>query len=170
MSLDDMLRVGVYANTHGIRGEIKLWPTTDDPGRFHKGLKLYLDTGREPMELTVESVKNFKNMVILGFAGIHSINDIERYKGSDIYVSREDALPLEEGEYYICDLVGCAVVEENGTPVGTLTDVMTTGANDVYIVTTPQKREILLPVIPDCIKKVDIPNKVVTVYLMPGLV
>ena len=165
----DMLRVGIISNTHGVRGEIKLWPTTDNLNRFHKGLKLYIDA-RETLPVTVAGVKYFKNMVILKFEGIDNINDIERYKGLDVYVSREDALPLAEGEYYICDLVGCTVVEENGARVGVLSDVMTTGANDVYIVTTDAGKEILLPVIPDCIRNVDIENKTVTVYLMPGLV
>ena len=169
MDLSDMLRVGIVINTHGIRGEVKLWPTTDDVNRFHKGLVLYLDAKEGAKQVTVSSVKNFKNLVILKFEGIDSINDIERYKGCDLYVSREDAIPLAEGEYYVCDLVGCDVVEEDGTRVGTLTDVMTTGANDVYVVTTDAKKEVLLPVIPDCIKKVDIAAKTVTVYLMPGL-
>jgi len=169
MDLSDMLRVGIVINTHGIRGEVKLWPTTDDVNRFHKGLVLYLDAKEGAKQVTVSSVKYFKNLVILKFEGIDSINDIERYKGCDLYVSREDAIPLAEGEYYVCDLVGCDVVEEDGTRVGTLTDVMTTGANDVYVVTTDAKKEVLLPVIPDCIKKVDIAEKTVTVYLMPGL-
>ena len=169
MDLSDMLRVGIVINTHGIRGEVKLWPTTDDVNRFHKGLVLYLDAKEGPKQVTVSSVKHFKNLVILKFEGIDSINEIERYKGCDLYVSREDAIPLAEGEFYVCDLVGCEVVEEDGTRVGTLTDVMTTGANDVYVVTTDAKKEVLLPVIPDCIKNVDIAAKKVTVFLMPGL-
>lgn len=164
-----MLRVGIYINTHGVRGEIKLYPTTDDVSRFYKGLKLTMDTGREPIELTVAGVKYFKNLVILKFEGIDNINDIERYKGSDLYVSREDALPLAEGEYYICDLIGCEVVEEDGNPVGVLADVMQTAANDVYVVKLQNGREALLPVIPDCVKNVDLSQKRITVYLMPGL-
>jgi 16S rRNA processing protein RimM len=170
MENSDMLRVGIVINTHGIRGEVKLYPTTDDVNRFHKGLVLYLDTKQGAKPVTVSSVKHFKNLVILKFEGIDSINDIEKYKGCDLYVSREDAIPLAEGEYYVCDLVDCEVVEEDGMRVGTLVDVMTTGANDVYIVKTDAGREILLPVIPDCIKAVDIAAKKVTVFLMPGLV
>lgn len=167
---DSMLRVGIYVNTHGVRGEIKLLPTTDDPERFTKGLPLFLDTPKQLIPVTVSSVKYFKNQVILGFEGITNINDIERYKGCDVLVSRENAIPLEEGEYYVADLLGCEVTEEDGKPVGTLTDVFKTGANDVYVVKTPAGKELLLPVIPACVKKVDIEAKRVTVYLMPGLV
>lgn len=167
---DDMFRVGIYVNTHGVRGEIKLLPTTDDVERFYKDLPLVLDTGKEPIPVTVSSVKYFKNMVILGFREFTDINAIERYKGCDVLVAREHAIPLEEGEYYVSDLIGCAVAEEDGTPVGELTDVLQTGANDVYVVTTEAGKEVLLPVIPDCVKQVDIENKKVTVYLMPGLV
>ena len=166
---DNMFRVGIYTNTHGVHGEIKLLPTTDDPSRFHKDLPLVLDTGKEPIPVTVSSVKFFKNMVILGFREFPSINDIERYKGCDVLVSREHAIPLEEGEYYVSDLIGCEVVEEDGESVGTLTEVLQTGANDVYVVKTPAGREVLLPVIPDCVKNVDIESQKVTVFLMPGL-
>ena len=167
---DDMFRVGIYVNTHGVRGEIKLLPTTDDVNRFHRDLPLVLDTGKEPVSVTVSSVKFFKNTVILGFREFTDINAIEKYKGCDVLVSRENAIPLEEGEYYVSDLLGCEVREENGNLFGTLVDVMTTGANDVYIVKTAAGKEVLLPVIPDCVKHVDIANKTVTVFLMPGLV
>ena len=166
---DDMFRVGIYVNTHGVRGEIKLLPTTDDVNRCHRDLPLVLDTGQEPVPVTVSTVKYFKNMVILGFKEFTDINAIERYKGCDVLVSRENAIPLEEGEYYVSDLIGCEVVEEDGKLLGTLIDVMTTGANDVYIVKTKAGKEVLLPVIPDCIKNVDIENKKITVFLMPGL-
>lgn len=167
---DDMFRVGIYVNTHGVRGEIKLLPTTDDVNRFHRDLPLVLDTGKEPVSVTVSSVKFFKNTVILGFREFTDINAIEKYKGCDVLVSRENAIPLVEGEYYVSDLLGCEVREENGNLFGTLVDVMTTGANDVYIVKTAAGKEVLLPVIPDCVKHVDIANKTVTVFLMPGLV
>ena len=167
---DDMFRVGIYVNTHGVRGEIKLLPTTEDVRRFYKDLPLVIDTGKEPVPVTVSSVKFFKNMVILGFREFTDINAIEKYKGCDVLVSRDNAIPLEEGEYYVSDLIGCEVREEDGTVLGELSDVLTTGANDVYVVKTPAGREVLLPVIPDCVKKVDIENKTVTVFLMPGLV
>lgn len=167
-TVEDYFRVGVIANTHGIRGEVKVFPTTEEPNRF-KGMKtIILDTGKEKKELEIESVRFFKNMVIMKFKGIDNINEIEPYKGMDLLVTRENAIPLEEGEYYIADIIGAKVVTEDGVDFGVLKDVLTTGANDVYVV-EHEDREVLLPVIPDCVLKRDMEQKIVTVHLMKGL-
>lgn len=166
--MQDYFRVGVIANTHGIRGEVKVYPTTDDPKRF-KGMKeILLDTGNELLPLEVASARFFKNLVILKFKGIDNINDIEKYKGKDLLVSRENAIPLEEGEYYIADIIGAKVVTDEGEDFGELVDVLTTGANDVYVVKHDGK-EVLLPVIPDCVLNRDMEQKIVTVHIMKGL-
>ena len=166
--MQDYFRVGVIANTHGIRGEVKVFPTTEDPQRF-KGMKeILLDTGKEKLELEVASVKFFKNLVILKFKGIDNINDIEKYKGMDLLVTRENAIPLEEGEYYIADIIGAKVVTEDGEDFGVLKDVLTTGANDVYVV-EHEGKEVLLPVIPDCVLARDMEQKLVTIHVMKGL-
>lgn len=166
--MQDYFRVGVIANTHGIRGEVKVFPTTEDPQRF-KGMKeILLDTGKEKLELEVASVKFFKNLVILKFKGIDNINDIEKYKGMDLLVTRENAIPLEEGEYYIADIIGAKVVTEDGEDFGVLKDVLTTGANDVYVV-EHEGKEVLLPVIPDCVLARDMEQKIVTIHVMKGL-
>lgn len=167
--MEDMLRVGVFANTHGVRGEIKVFPTTDDAQRFKKLKKVYLDTGKEKMELEITSVRFFKNLVILKFKGIDNINDIEKYKGKDLLVTREQAVPLEEDEYFIYDIIGAKVVTEDGKDFGELKEVLQTGANDVYVVETTEGKEILLPVIDECILDIDIDNKIVTAHIMPGL-
>ena len=167
--MEDYFRVGVIANTHGIRGEVKVFPTTEDPKRF-KGMKeIILDTGNEKKVLEVASARFFKNMVILKFKGIDSINDIEKYKGRDLLVTRENAIPLEEGEYYIADILGATVVTEDGETFGVLKDVLTTGANDVYVVELPDHQEVLLPAIKECILDVDLEENVMTVHLMKGL-
>ena len=167
--MEDMLRVGVFANTHGVRGEIKVFPTTDDAQRFKKLKKVYLDTGKEKMELEITSVRFFKNLVILKFKGIDNINDIEKYKGKDLLVTREQAVPQEEDEYFIYDIIGAKVVTEDGKDFGELKEVLQTGANDVYVVETTEGKEILLPVIDECILDIDIDNKIVTAHIMPGL-
>ena len=167
--MEDMLRVGVFANTHGVRGEIKVFPTTDDAQRFKKLKKVYLDTGKEKMELEITSVRFFKNLVILKFKGIDNINDIEKYKGKDLLVTREQAVPLEEDEYFIYDIIGAKVVTEDGKDFGELKEVLQTGANDVYVVETTEGKEILLPVIDECILDIDIENKIVMAHIMPGL-
>ena len=112
--MEQFLQVGVISSTHGIRCEVKVFPTTDDPLRFKKLKKVLLDTGREQLELEVQSVKFFKQFVIVKFKGIDNINDIEKYKGKGLFVPREDAVPLDEDEYYIADLIGMEVFTEDG--------------------------------------------------------
>ena len=132
--MEEILQVGVISSTHGIRGEVKVFPTTDDPGRFKKLKHVILDTGKEQKNLEITGVKFFKQFVILKFKGIDNINDIEKYKGKSLYVTRENAVRLKKDEYFIADLVDMQVFLEDGTPFGVLTDVMKTGANDVYCI------------------------------------
>jgi len=166
--MEDLFRVGVIANTHGIQGEVKVFPTTEDPKRFEWLKEVLLDTGKEKMPLEIQKVRYFKNLVIVKFKGIDSINDIEKYKGMDLYVTRENAIPLEEDEYYIADIIGSEVNTEDGAFFGVLKDVLETGANLVYIV-EHEGKEVLLPAISDCVKDIDIEEKKIVVYIMPGL-
>lgn len=166
----DLLRVGVISNTHGIRGEVKVFPTTDDPNRYKKLKKVLLHTRKEYIELEIQSVKFFKQFVIVKFKGIDNINDIEKYKNMDLYVTRENAVKLQKNENFICDLVGCnVIVDEDKSVLGVLKDVLITGANDVYIVEDSNKNEILIPVTKECVLDVDIEKKEVLVHLLPGL-
>lgn len=167
--MEKLLRVGVIANTHGVRGEVKVYPTTDDVNRFKKLKKTILDTGKEQIELNVVSAKFFKNMVILKFKEFDNINDIEKYKGCDLLVTRENAVKLKKGEYFIADILGADVFLEDGSRFGTLRDVMQTGANDVYVVDTTDGKEVLIPSIPQCIIERNIEEKKVVVHLLKGL-
>ena len=167
--MEDLLQAGVITTTHGIRGEVKVYPTTDDVHRFEDLDSVLLDTGREYIELEIENVKYFKQYAILKFKGINTINDIEKYKGRSLYVTRDQAIPLDEDEYYIADLIGLDVYLENGEKFGVLKDVMETGANDVYIVETGEGKEVLLPAIHECILDVDIEENRMEIHLMDGL-
>ena len=167
--MEDMLRVGVISSTHGVRGEVKVCPTTDDPARFEELETVLLDTGKEKLELEIAGVKFFKNMVILKFKGYDSINDVERYRGKDLWITREQAVPLGEDENFVADLIGLAVVTDGGETLGTMKDVMFTGANDVYVVERENGKELLLPAIKDCILDVDLENGVMTVHVLDGL-
>ena len=167
--MEELFRVGVISNTHGIRGEVKVYPTTDNVRRFDDLKELILDTGKEQLNLHVTSVKYLKNMVILKFKEFDNINDIIPYKGMDLLVTRENAIPLEEGEYYIADIIGSKVITDEDKILGTLTDVLQTGANDVYVVKTKDGKEVLLPSIEECILDRDIENKIVKVHIMKGL-
>ena len=167
--MEELFRVGVISNTRGIRGEVKVYPTTDNVRRFDDLKEVILDTGKEQLNLHVTSVKYFKNMVILKFKEFDNINDIIPYKGMDLLVTRENAIPLEEGEYYIADIIGSKVITDEDKILGTLTDVLQTGANDVYVVKTKDGKEVLLPSIEECILDRDIENKIVKVHIMKGL-
>ena len=169
MNKDEMLRVGVFTSTHGVKGEIKVYPTTDDPGRFEELTHVWLDTPKELKKLSVSSVKYFKGMVILGFEEIHDINEIEPYRGCDLLITRDQAVPLEENEVFIYDILGAQVVDEEDRPVGVLEEILSTGANDVYVVKRQGKKELLLPSIPQCILDVDVEKKLVRVHVLPGL-
>ena len=168
-NMEQFLRVGVISSTHGIRGEVKVYPTTDDPERFLDLDEVILDTGREHKILEIEGVKFFKNQVILKFKGYDNINDIEKYLKKDLLVDREHAVELGENEKFIADLIDMEVVTDEGKVLGTLTDVIETGANDVYAVKTPEGKEILLPAIRDCILDVNVDEKRMTVHVMEGL-
>lgn len=167
--MEQMLRVGVITSTHGIRGEVKVFPTTDDVNRFKKIKKVFLEVGKEYKELKISSVKFFKNMVIIKFEGLNNINDVERFRQLSLYVTREDAVKCEEGEYFIADLIGLQVVTDTGETLGILKDVLQTGANDVYIVEMENKKEVLLPAIKDCILNVSLEENKMEVHVLEGL-
>lgn len=167
--MEQFLQVGVISSTHGIRGEVKVFPTTDDPMRFKKLKKVLLDTGRERLELEVQSVRFFKQFAIVKFKGIDNINDIERYKGKGLFVPREDAVPLGEDEYYIADLIGMEVFTEDGH-FGVVKDVMETGANEVYIVESDEHGEVLIPAIRQCVLDVNVEEKKMKIRLLDGLI
>lgn len=167
--MDNYLRVGVITTTHGIKGEVKVFPTTDDPNRFKLLKQVFLDTGKEFIPLEIEGVKFFKQLVILKFKGIDNINDIEKYRGKDLLVTRENAVKLEKDEYFIYDLIDSEVFTDEGNKLGILTEIMTTGANDVYVVRMENGKEVLLPSIKECILDIDVENKKITVHVMKGL-
>ena len=167
--MEEYLRVGVISNTHGVRGEVKVYPTTDDVKRFDYLEEAVIDTGKEYIDVNVTSVKYFKNMVILKFEQFNNMDQVIPYKGMDLLVTRENAIPLEEGEHFIVDLVGCKVVTDDGEDFGELVDVLQTGANGVYVVKMNDGKEVLLPVIDECILEKDVENKVIKVHIMKGL-
>ena len=167
--MEQLLQVGVISSTHGVRGEVKVFPTTDDPQRFKSLKNVILDTGKEQIPLEIQGVKFFKQFVILKFKGIDNINDIERYKRRSLFVTREDAVELEEDEYYIADLIGMDVITDEGEE-GKLVDVIETGANEVYVVEFDKYGKVLIPAIHDCILDVDIETMSMKVHLLEGLV
>lgn len=167
--MTERFQVGVIASTHGLRGEVKVFPTTQDPGRFLDLEEVILCEPKTERRVRIRSVKFFKKFVILGFEGMDRIEDVEKLRGCTLEVDRKDAIPLEEGEYYVADLIGIQVLKQDGTKVGTLREVIETGANDVYAVARDGQKDLLLPAIEDCILDVQPEEGYMTVWIMPGL-
>ena len=167
--MEDLLQVGIITSTHGVRGEVKVYPTTDDPRRFRRLKEVVLDTGKEKMNLEIEGVKFFKQFVILKFKGLDNINDIEIFRQKSLYVPRKNAVRLQRDEYFIADLIGLKVQDEDGKELGTVKDVIETGANDVYEVEMADGKSLLLPAIKQCILNVDVENGTMQVHVLEGL-
>ena len=167
--MEDMLQVGVITSTHGVRGEVKVFPTTDDANRFKRLKEVILDTGKEQITLEIEGVKFFKQFVILKFKGFDNINDIEKYRQKSLYVTRKNAVRLRKDEYFIADLMGLCVQNEDGEEIGILRSVMETGANDVYVIELTDGRELLLPAIKQCVLNVDVEAGFIQVHILDGL-
>lgn len=167
--MEDLFKVGVITNTHGICGEVKVFPTTDDPRRFSELKEILLDTGNEKTVLHISNVKFFKNMVILKFKEYNDINEVEKLRKKELFVTRENAVPLEENEYYIADLIGLKAVSDEGEELGEVADVLQSAANDIYVIKKPGEKDLLVPAIKDCVKSVDIPGDRIELHLLPGL-
>lgn len=167
--MEEFLRVGVVTTAHGVKGELKVFPTTDDALRFKKLKSLFVDKKNVRKEFKVSSVKFFKQFVILKLEGIDTMDDALLYKDADLYVDRKHAVKCETDEYFITDLIGLRVFDESDKELGILTEVYETGANDVYEITMNDDRTFLLPAIKDCILDVDIKAGSITVHLLDGI-
>lgn len=172
--MTELYQVGAITQTHGIRGEVKVFPMTDDVSRFKNMKELILDTGKEQIVLEVTSARPQKNLVILKFKGIDNINDMEKYKGCGLFVTKENRVKCKKDEYFIADLIGLRAIDEEGEAFGTISDVIQTGANDVYVITTKQGEEVMIPAIKDCILEVSVEEQdgqagYVRIHLLPGL-
>ncbi|WP_020615315.1 ribosome maturation factor RimM [Paenibacillus daejeonensis] len=169
----EWLNVGKLVNTHGLRGEVKILSQTDFPDvRFAPGSKLAVhapDNSRN-VQLTVQSAREHKGMFIVKWKGIEHINEVEQYKGWLVKVAKTDVVDLEEDEYYYHEIVGCRVVTEDGEELGEITEILSPGANDVWVVERPKGKQLLLPVIDEVLINVDVSDKLVTVRLLEGLI
>lgn len=169
--MTESFQVGVIASTHGLAGEVNVFPTTQDPDRFKKLKKVTLHTQKgEEILLDVVSARFFKKFVIVKFKQFNNINEVEKFRGCELTIDRKDAIKLEKGEYYCADLIGLTIVDEEGAELGTLTEILQTGANDVYEMALKDSEEkIYIPAIKDCVKEIDIDAGKITIHVMPGL-
>ena len=169
--METRFQVGVITSPHGVIGEVNVFPTTDDPKRFRRLKEVILVQGKNKKTVEIESVKFFKNMVILKLAGYDDRDAVEKLRQCSLFVPREKAVRLKEDEYFIADLMGLKVLDGDAedAELGTLEDVMETGANDVYVIRLLDGRELLLPAIKQCILEVNVEEGFVRVHVLDGL-
>ncbi|MCA1053489.1 ribosome maturation factor RimM [Rossellomorea aquimaris] len=170
--MEKWFNVGKIVNTHGVKGEVKVVSSTDFPNeRYQKGneLHLFLPKKKEPVSLIIESHRTHKNFDLLTFEGYHDINQVEIFKEGVLKVKEDQLQELEEGEYYYHEIVGCKVVTSDGGEIGTVREILSPGANDVWVVKGERGKEHLIPYIEDVVKEIDIEKGLITIDPMEGL-
>ena len=168
--MKEYFEIGQIVNTSGLKGILKIKPFTDDIKKFSNLKTIYIKTKSGLTEFKIEQVRYVKNMVMLKLAGIDTVEEAEKYRNLYIKILRDQEEELEEGSYYVVDILGCKVNTDANQELGKIVDVFQTGSNDVYVVKDEQGKQILLPAIKQVIKNVDIKNKSITVHLLEGLV
>ncbi len=166
----NQFNIGKIINTHGIKGEVKVLPLTDDPARFEDLEWVYLSYNNQLEKKIIQSIRYQKNNIILKFKDINSIDEIEKYKSCMLVIDREMAVELPENTYFIRDLIGVEVRLENGESLGKIIDVIETGSNDVYVIKPNKGSDILIPAIKQVIQHVDIEENIMIVKLLEGLI
>ena len=164
------LEIGQIVNTFGIKGFVKANPWVNDITRFEKLKKIYIKIRNEHKEIEIEEVKYHKNQVLLKFKGVENVEQAEMLRNAILEIDRKDAIPLEEGEYFIADLLESEVYTDEGEKLGILEDIFNTGSNDIYVVKNELGKSILLPRIKDVFKEIDVENKKIIVHLIEGLI
>ena len=169
--MEKRFQVGVITSPHGVVGEVNVFPTTDDPRRFKRLKEVILVQGKTERNVKIESVKFFKQMVILKLAGFDDRDAVEKLRNCSLFVERENAVRLQKDEYFIADLMGLKVLDDDkgGEEIGILEDVMETGANDVYVIRLADGRELLLPAIKQCVIDVNVEEGFIRVHILEGL-
>jgi 16S rRNA processing protein RimM len=167
---DGYMAIGLVTGAHGLRGEVKVELHTDFPERFAPDVELYL--GEELEKVTITAARPHQGQLLLQFDGIHDRDEAEAIRGLWLFIPEEDAVALEEDTYFVHDIIGLSVQTSDGRLLGTVEEVLFTGANEVYVVATPgePRREILLPAIADVIREVNLEQGILTVELLPGLI
>lgn len=164
------LEVGQIVNTFGIKGFVKVYPYVDDITRFEDLKKVYIKSKKDESQLEIEEVKYQKNMVLVKFKGIETVEMAEKLRNSYLEIDRKDAIPLEEGQYFIADLLGMEVYTDEGEKLGILDDIFNNGSTDIYVVKNELGKQVLLPYIDEVIKKIDLEEEKITVHILNGLI
>lgn len=166
--MEDYFKIGIITSSHGVRGEMKVYPTTDDARRFKKLKQVFVETKEGFKVFEVESAR-VSDKVLLKLKGIDTPEEVVKYRQRGIFVDRKNAVRLSKDEYFIADLIGIKVICDDGKELGVLKEVMPTGANDVYVISMDEGKEVLIPAIKDCILDVDVEEGFMKVHLLDGL-
>lgn len=164
---DEWLVVGEFVGPFGIHGEIKLRPLTDFPERFERTQTIYV--GEQHTPYRVEQAHMHKQLVLLRLAGISDVDAAERLRGEQVWIPASELTPLQADQFYLHDVVGLRVQHVNGQPLGVVTDVVSTGASELFVIRDPQGKEVLLPVVKSFVKQIDLAQGIVLVDPIPGL-
>ncbi len=159
------INIGKVVTTHGVRGDIKVYPHTNVEGMFGKLKKIYISDE----EYKISSVKYVKGCPVLNIDGLNTVEEAQKLIGKQVLADENNLPKLEENSFYLKDIIGCTAIDEQGTEIGAITDVIFTGANDVYQITTAEKRDILVPAVKEFIRSVNIKDKKITVKLIEGM-
>ncbi|MFD1067600.1 ribosome maturation factor RimM [Oceanobacillus locisalsi] len=165
----EKLKIGKIVNTHGVRGEVKLLRITDFEERFIPGNEVIIVSDDGDIPLTIASHRIHKGFDLLTFEGYTNLNEVEKWKGLHLYIDKKQAAELEEHAYYYHEIIGCKVETTEGETLGSVKEILSPGANDVWVVQRPGQKDLLLPYIEDVVKKVDVTSGVISVELMEGL-
>lgn len=170
--LSNYFNVGKIVNTHGIRGEVRVISTTDfAEERYKKGNTLYIfkENSTEPIEVKITSHRVHKNFDLLTFEGYPNVNDVEKFKGATLKVSEDQLGDLDEGEFYYHEIIGCVVQSDEGQEIGEVKEIISTGANDVWVIGRHGEKDVLIPYINDVVKEIDIDHKKIVIHVLEGL-
>lgn len=164
----ERIRIGRIVNTHGLRGEMKVYPLTDDPERF--GEIAYLFIGQDEKKKKILSVKYHKNMVLLKIEGIDTIEKAEALREEYLFIDRENLRELGEDEHLIADLIGLEVIDVSGRKIGRLKDVLSYAANDVYLIESAEGREYLIPGLKRFVPEIDMEKGRIVIDPIEGMI
>lgn len=165
----DYIKVGTITNTHGVKGEVRVYPLTDDINRFDSLETVYL--GDNKQKVKIEKVRYHKGLVILKFKEFGNINQVLKFKGEYIYIDKEDRVELPEDHFFIFEIVDCIVYDTKGEKIGIVTDVLQYSSNDVYVVKDHERnKEYLIPAVKEFIVDIDINNKKIIIDPIEGMI
>lgn len=170
--MEKWFNVGKIVNTHGIRGEVRVISRTDFADERYKvgnSLFLFQNNQEAPIELKITSHRKHKNFELLTFEGYHNVNDVVGFKEGLLKVPESYLAPLDQDEYYFHEIIGCKVQTVAGEELGTIREILTPGANDVWVIQAKKGKDILIPYIEDIVKEINIPNKTIIIEPMEGL-